>query len=67
MLSVEKLSDTAQLFLCVSDSDPLLKLPVVILLDLAAVPHTAVDDDMYRGFHIPKGIDNNPLSQPSVY
>jgi hypothetical protein len=24
-------------------------------MDLSAIPHAAVDDDMYGGFHIPKG------------
>ena len=52
MPSYGKRSDTPPSSLCVGVSVPWLAL----LVDShAAIPHAAVDDDVYGGFHIPKG------------
>lgn len=47
-------SGTAPRSLCVSDPTICLAL-LINPLNRLAVPHASVDDDIYAGFHIPKG------------
>jgi hypothetical protein len=54
-------SGTVPQSLSVSDGTICLAL-VIDLLNQPAVPHASVDDDIYAGFHIPKGEQLQVLS-----